>query len=135
MEIKHEQVRNTLRAWAAEIGQRRVAELVTAAYHRRNMTTPRLGIIERADGTIDFDAWHNNKQQLFRWLDGDSAGVQGYIADLLPAILDAMPAPLRAQTVAGNSIEYLATRALKEHRDAIAAAAAACATRRIRSRV
>ena len=32
--------------------------------------------------------------------------VQGYIADLLPAILDAMPAPLRAQTVAGNSIEY-----------------------------
>lgn len=45
MEIKHEQVRNTLRAWAAEIGQRRVAELVTAAYHRRNMTTPRLGVI------------------------------------------------------------------------------------------
>ena len=77
MEIKHEQVRNTLRAWAAEIGQRRVAELVTAAYHRRNMTTPRLGIIERADGTIDFDAWHNNKQQLFRWLDGDSARCRG----------------------------------------------------------
>jgi hypothetical protein len=122
MEIKHEQVRNTLRAWAAEIGQRRVAELVTAAYHQRKMVTPRFGIIERADGTIDFDAWHNNKQQLFRWLDGDSAKAQRNITELLPAILAAMPATLRAQTVAGNSIEYLATRALKEHQDAIAAA-------------
>ncbi|PVZ84839.1 hypothetical protein C9426_22050 [Serratia sp. S1B] len=122
MEIKHEQMRNALRAWAAEVGQRRIAELVTAEYQRRAMTTPRLHLIERADGTIDFDAWHNNKQQIFRWLDSDTSRAKQNIKNLLPAIKAALPPALWASLVAANSIEYRAVQALKQHQAAIEAA-------------
>ena len=86
------------------------------------MQAPQLAQIERADGSVDDAAWHNNKQQIFRWLDSDSAGARQKIRELQPAILAALPAVLRARLVAGNSIEYTAIRALKEHREAIAAA-------------
>lgn len=122
MEIKHEQLRNTLRALAAEDGQRDVAKLITAKYHLFGMTVPKLGVIEHTDGTVDFAAWHNNKQQIFRWLDSDTAGARRKIEMLQPAILAALPAELRARLVAGKSIEYLAIRSLKEHQEAIAAA-------------
>lgn len=122
MEIKHEQLRNTLRALAAEDGQRDVAKLITAKYHLLGMTVPKLGVIEHAGGTVDFAAWHNNKQQIFRWLDSDTAGARRKIEMLQPAILAALPAELRARLVAGKSIEYLAIRSLKEHQEAIAAA-------------
>ncbi|MFV8874716.1 toxin YdaT family protein [Serratia fonticola] len=122
MEIKHEQLRNTLRALAAEDGQRDVAKLITAKYHLLGMTVPKLGVIEHAGGIVDFAAWHNNKQQIFRWLDSDTAGARRKIEMLQPAILAALPAELRARLVAGKSIEYLAIRSLKEHQEAIAAA-------------
>lgn len=122
MEIKHEQIRDALRGWATEATQRTVAAEITRAYFKLEMQAPQLAQIERADGSVDDAAWHNNKQQIFRWLDSDSAGARQKIQELQPAILTALPAVLRARLVAGNSIEYLAIRALKEHQEAIAAA-------------
>lgn len=97
MEIKHEQIRNALRVWAAEVGQRRIAALITEKFHKQKMTVPRLGVIERMDGTIDFSAWHNNKQQIFRWIDSDSRTSKKNIQALLPAIEKAMPIFLLAR--------------------------------------
>ncbi|WP_048796137.1 MULTISPECIES: toxin YdaT family protein [Serratia] len=122
MKIKHGQMREALRGWATETTQRTVAVEITRAYFDLQMQEPHLVQIERSDGSVDDAAWHNNKQQLFRWLDGDSASAQQKIQQLQPAILAALPAELRARLVAGNSIEYLAIRALKEHQEAIAAA-------------
>ena len=116
MEIKHEQIRDALRGWATEATQRTVAAEITRAYFKLKMQAPQLAQIERADGSVDDAAWHNNKQQIFRWLDSDSAGARQKIRELQPAILAALPAVLRARLVAGNSIEYPAIRALKEHR-------------------
>ncbi|MHC5178632.1 toxin YdaT family protein [Serratia rhizosphaerae] len=122
MEIKHEQIRDALRGWATETTQRTVAVEITRAYFELKLKAPHLAQIERADGSVDDAAWHNNKQQLFRWLDTDSSAGRQKIQRLLPAILAALPTELRARLVAGNSIEYLAIRALKEHQEAIAAA-------------
>lgn len=122
MEIKHELIRDALRGWATEATQRTVAAEITRAYFDMNLDLPHLDQIERADGTVDFAAWHNNKQQIFRWLDSDTAGAHRKIEMLQPAILAALPAELRARLVAGKSIEYLAIRSLKEHQEAIAAA-------------
>lgn len=121
MEIKHEQIRDALRGWATEATQRTVAAEITRAYFKLKMQAPQLAQIERADGSVDDAAWHNNKQQIFRWLDSDSAGARQKIRELQPAILAALPAVLRARLVAGNSIEYWQS-ALKEHQEAIAAA-------------
>ncbi|MEW7001436.1 toxin YdaT domain-containing protein [Serratia ureilytica] len=106
MEIKHEQIRDALRGWATEATQRTVAAEITRAYFKLEMQAPQLAQIERADGSVDDAAWHNNKQQIFRWLDSDSAGARQKIRELQPAILAALPAVLRARLVAGNSIEY-----------------------------
>lgn len=106
MEIKHEQIRDALRGWATEATQRTVAAEITRAYFKLKMQAPQLAQIERADGSVDDAAWHNNKQQIFRWLDSDSAGARQKIGELQPAILAALPAVLRARLVAGNSIEY-----------------------------
>ncbi|MEN4199119.1 toxin YdaT family protein [Serratia marcescens] len=122
MEIKHEQIRDALRGWATEATQRTVAAEITRAYFNLQMQAPPLAQIEREDGSVDDAAWHNNKQQIFRWLDSDSAGAHQKIQELQPAILAVLPAELRARLVAGNSIEYLAFRSLKEHQEAIAAA-------------
>ncbi|CVD90085.1 Protein of uncharacterised function (DUF1019) [Serratia marcescens] len=122
MEIKHEQIREALRGWAIETTQRTVAAEITRAYFDLQLQAPLLAQIERADGSVDDAAWHNNKQQIFRWLDGDSVAARSKIQQLQPAILAALPAELRARLIAGNSIEYLAIRALKEHQGAIAAA-------------
>lgn len=122
MEIKHEQLRDALRGWAAEATQRTVSAAITRAFFQSGITDPLLARIELHNGTVDYAAWHNNKQQIFRWLDSDSAAARKKIKLLQPVILAAMPAELRARLVAGNSIEYLAIRALKEHQEAIAAA-------------
>ena len=76
MEIKHEQIRDALRGWATEATQRTVAAEITRAYFKLKMQAPQLAQIERADGSVDDAAWHNNKQQIFRWLDSDSAGAR-----------------------------------------------------------
>lgn len=87
MEIKHEQIRDALRGWATEATQRTVAAEITRAYFKLKMQAPQLAQIERADGSVDDAAWHNNKQQIFRWLDSDSAGARQKIRELQPAIL------------------------------------------------
>lgn len=122
MEIKHELIRDTLRGWAAEVTQRTVALEITRSYFEKDMAKPRLSPIERAGGSVDDIAWHNNKQRIFRWIDSDTSAAKKKIRQLQPAILAALPVELRARLVAGNSIEYLAIRALKEHQNAIAAA-------------
>ena len=71
MEIKHEQIRE-----AARVGHRNnpahCSRRITRAYFDLHLQAPLLAQIEHADGSVDDAAWHNNKQQIFRWLDGDS---------------------------------------------------------------
>ncbi|KFK94563.1 MULTISPECIES: toxin YdaT family protein [unclassified Serratia (in: enterobacteria)] len=122
MEIKHEHLRDALRGWATELTQRTVTAEITRAYFALDLNRPHLERIEQADGTVDFDAWRNNKQRIFRWLDSDTERARQKIRLLQPAILAALPAELRARLVAGTSISYLAIRALKEHQDVVAAA-------------
>ncbi|WP_362615895.1 toxin YdaT family protein, partial [Streptomyces sp. NPDC047968] len=83
--IKHEQIREALRGWAIETTQRTVAAEITRAYFDLQLQAPLLAQIERADGSVDDAAWHNNKQQIFRWLDGDSVAARSKIQQLQPA--------------------------------------------------
>lgn len=119
MGIKHNHIRDALRSWAAEISQSQVAIKITAAYARLSLVSPALKTVENKDGTIDYPALHNNKQQIFRWLDSDSPRAVLNIKCLLPAILAALPAELRASLIAGNSVEYLATQAMKANQKMI----------------
>lgn len=122
MEIKHEHLRQCLRGWASATSQRYVSAEITRAYFSLSLPAPALSRIELPAGDTDFAAWHNNKQQIFRWLDSDTAASVEKIRLLQPAILAALPAELKARLCAGNSIEYLAVRALAENQQAITAA-------------
>ncbi|NMP26883.1 hypothetical protein GW590_08400 [Rahnella sp. SAP-1] len=119
MEIKHNHIRDALRNWANEVSQRQVAIKITEAYMQLGLQHPVLQCVEYEDGTVDYAALHNNKQQIFRWLDGDSRRALQNIQHLLPAILAALPAELRASLAAGNSVEYLATQAMKANQKMI----------------
>ena len=119
MEIKHNHIRDALRSWAGEVSQSQVAIKITKAYFDLGLHSPVLQIVEHADGTVDYAALHNNKQQIFRWLDSDRPRAVQNVEQLLPAILAALPAELRASLIAGNSVEYLATLAMKANQKLI----------------
>lgn len=119
MEIKHKHIRDALRSWAGEVSQSQVAIKITKAYFDLGLHSPALQLVEHDDGTVDYSALHNNKQQIFRWLDSDRPRAVHNIEQLLPAILAALPAELRASLIAGNSVEYLATLAMKANQKLI----------------
>lgn len=119
MEIKHNHIRDALRSWAGEVSQSQVAIKITKAYFDLGLHSPVLQLVEHDDGTVDYSALHNNKQQIFRWLDSDRPRAVHNIEQLLPAILAALPAELRASLIAGNSVEYLATLAMKANQKLI----------------
>lgn len=123
MKIKYEHLRDAVANWAVAESQRSVTLKITRAYFDLGLTNPPLQRVEFADGTVDYAALHNNKQNILqRWLHGDTPAARRKILDLTPAILEAMPMAMRAMLASGNSVEYLATQALREHQEAIAAA-------------
>ncbi|WP_340615183.1 toxin YdaT family protein [Xenorhabdus thailandensis] len=120
-----EQDINTLRAeveaWAMERGQEHVAIEVSRMYFLlgAGCSHHRLRQIEDATGNADWKAINNNRQQIFRWLRSDSNAAQRKITELLPAIEAALPAERRAKLMSEESLNYLASVAIREFAAAI----------------
>ncbi|TQN81024.1 UNVERIFIED_ORG: putative toxin ydaT [Citrobacter freundii] len=78
--------------------------------------------IEFDDGTVDYSAWRRNRINIFqRWRKLETAEHHEKFTALIPAILEAIrkSAPeLHKRVTAGESIEYLVTRLLKESTEA-----------------
>ena len=113
MQIKHELIRDVVRAWAIEINRENVGRAVATEYFRLG------GHVLRLLPADQPNADHVNQQNLFRWLDGDSASAKAKVQQLVPAILSALPRPLSARLVLADSIEY---RALKMAEEAVKSA-------------
>lgn len=113
-------IRAEIENWAVEQGQEHVAIEISRAYLRLvvNQEHGRLYAIEDQTGKADWKAINNNRQQIFRWLRGDSRASQRKIAELMPAIEMALPAA-RLARVRGDTKNYLATVAIQRFADAM----------------
>ncbi|WP_227317463.1 toxin YdaT family protein [Cedecea davisae] len=114
MQIKHELIRDVVRAWAVEINRENVGYAVATEYFRQGGRALRLLPAGQPN------AGHVNQQNLFRWLDSDSAQSKAKVRELMPAILCVLPRSLSARLVLANSMEY---RALQQARAALDEAA------------
>ncbi|HHT0302101.1 toxin YdaT family protein [Raoultella planticola] len=87
-------------------------------------TRPDIAIhrIEFDDGTVDYSAWRRNRINIFqRWRKLETQEHHEKFTALIPAILDALRKSvpeLHKRVTAGESIEYLVTRLLKESTEA-----------------
>ncbi|MEY0950295.1 toxin YdaT family protein [Providencia manganoxydans] len=113
-------VRSEIESWASEHGQEHVAIEISRAYLRlvRDKSQGRLHVIEDENGRADWKAINNNRQQIFRWLRGDSSASLRKIAELMPAIEMALPAS-RLARLRGDTKNYLASVAIQLFADAI----------------
>lgn len=92
MKIRHERIREALNAWALYPGGRKTpVSAIVAAYFALGMTTPDLYDENHPD------ALGRNVQKIYRWIDSDSPASVEKIAQLLPAIEQAMPPLLLAR--------------------------------------
>lgn len=110
-------VRSEVEDWAAEQGQEHVAIEISRAYTGL-IKNGRLNVIEDDKGRADWKAINNNRQQIFRWLRGDSPASLRKIVELMPAIEIALPAS-RLARVRGDTKNYLASIAIQRFADAI----------------
>ncbi|WP_140182329.1 toxin YdaT family protein [Providencia stuartii] len=113
-------VRSEIESWASEHGQEHVAIEISRAYLRlvKDKSQGRLHVIEDENGRADWKAINNNRQQIFRWLRGDSSASLRKIAELMPAIEMALPAS-RLARLRGDTKNYLASVAIQLFADAI----------------
>ncbi|QIC16443.1 tRNA-(guanine-N1)-methyltransferase [Providencia vermicola] len=113
-------VRSEVESWASEHGQEHVAIEISRAYMRlvNDKSQGRLHVIEDENGRADWKAINNNRQQIFRWLRGDSSASLKKIAELMPAIEIALPA-VRLARLRGDTKNYLASVAIQLFADAI----------------
>lgn len=85
-----------------------------------------LRLIEHPDGTVDHQAWSRNRINIFqRWRKCETQEQCEKFNLLSPAILLAIKrndVDLYRQITAGNSVEYLVSRLLKENTEAVNAA-------------
>ncbi|ELY6202323.1 toxin YdaT family protein [Cronobacter malonaticus] len=109
MKIRHEHVREALKAWAIAAGAEKTptAEIVDA-YFRLGLSSPRLY------GNEHPEALGRNTQKIFRWVKSDGKAARENIQALLPAIEAAMP-PLLLARMRSHSSEY--HRELVERRE------------------
>jgi hypothetical protein len=110
-----------------EMTQERATRLITCAYLSGGEAFDlALHRIEFDDGTVDYDAWRSNRINIFqRWRKCETSGQRKKMQLLTPAILAAIKAEnadLYKQVTAGNSVDYLVSRLLKENADAASAA-------------
>lgn len=115
---------SALHEWSRGVTQYTATQRITKAYFELELNTPvELHRIEYPDGTVDHDAWRNNNQNIFhRWRKCKTSIQLEKFAAISPAILHAMDPEIRAMVTAGNSIEFLTSRLLKEHADVVNAA-------------
>ena len=92
MKIRHERIREAMNAWALYPGGRKTpVSAIVAAYFALGMTAPDLYDESHPD------ALGRNVQKIYRWVESDSAASVEKIAQLLPAIEQAMPPLLLAR--------------------------------------
>ncbi|ECG8260406.1 hypothetical protein FO131_19735 [Salmonella bongori] len=117
-------VNSALAIWSSEITQERATLLITEAYFSLP-DLPALAIhpIVFSDGSVNYTAWRSNRINIFqRWRKCETREQREKFGALIPAILSAIEKQkpeLHKQITAGNSIEYLVTRLLKESTDAV----------------
>ncbi|MFJ5331704.1 toxin YdaT family protein [Pectobacterium versatile] len=105
-------LKNEVEAWAAEEGQETVAIEITRQFFVAGGSPHiRLNQIEQG-GVVNWKAINNNRQQIFRWLRGDSKAAMRKIKTLAPAISEALPAERRAR-ITGDTINYLLSMFLR----------------------
>lgn len=83
--LSHENIRNSVRAWAASWRSREAVAAEILAHWRGQGGT---GLNIPTDGYLQM-------QKLFRWLDADSEHAQQCVAALTPSILAVMPSQFR----------------------------------------
>lgn len=123
--INLEKTHAALHAWLLMPGitQESATQMITREFLTQP-TRPEIAIhrIEFNDGTVDYAAWRRNRINIFqRWRKLETREHQKKFTALIPAILEAIrkDAPeLHKQVTAGESIEYLVTRLLKESTEA-----------------
>lgn len=110
MEINHEAICIELRRWASATKRETVAAEITQCYFDLGGGDLPLYPVEAPGAT------HNNMQNIFRWLDGDSRKARAKIDELKPAILKAL------EHRRNGTIQYQVAQAQKECAEAISAA-------------
>lgn len=87
--VKHEQIRDAVRAWAASAdNQDVVAAIIIEEWERQG------------GAGLDFpDDLSRKRQKLFRWLDGETEYARKNISQLSPAILAVLPLEFRGRLV------------------------------------
>ncbi|HGG6426304.1 TPA: toxin YdaT family protein [Salmonella enterica subsp. enterica serovar Kottbus] len=125
MLISNEKVRDSLNAWLRlpTVTQEYATQVITSEFLAQPVR-PDIAIhrIEFDDGTVDYAAWRRNRINIFqRWRKLETQEHQEKFTALIPAIFEAIrkSAPeLHKRITAGESIEYLVTRLLKESTEA-----------------
>ena len=81
-------IKYEIELWAAEKGQEHVAIEISRAHFLilRGDKPSRLHPIEDGAGNADWKAINNNRQQIFRWLRGNSPAADRKFSELIPAI-------------------------------------------------
>ncbi|MEB0968295.1 toxin YdaT family protein [Citrobacter braakii] len=125
MLISNEKARDALNAWLRlpTVTQEYATQVISREFLAQP-TRPEIAVhhIEFNDGTVDYAAWRRNRINIFqRWRKLETQEHREKFTALIPAILEAIrkDAPeLHKQVTAGESIEYLVTRLLKESTEA-----------------
>lgn len=116
-----EELKREIFSWATESGQELVAIEISRMWFRLggNTGTLRLHQIEDADGNADWRAINNNRQQIFRWLRGETKAARTKTQTLAKAMEAALPAERYARL--DMSTQYLICVAIREFAAAIIA--------------
>ncbi|POE21475.1 tRNA-(guanine-N1)-methyltransferase [Pectobacterium odoriferum] len=113
-----ERLKAEIEQWAIELGQEHVAiEISKQFFTMGGNGAVRLSQIEN-DGIADWRAINNNRQQIFRWLRGDSKAAKRKIQALEPAMLEALPVERRAR-IDCDTINYLLSVFLRNVSDVL----------------
>lgn len=116
-----EELKREIFNWAAESGQELVAIEISRMWFRLggNNGSLKLHQIEDANRNADWRAINNNRQQIFRWLRGETKAARAKTLALVKAMEAALPAERYARL--GMSTQYLICVAIREFAAAIIA--------------
>lgn len=116
-----EELKREIFNWAVERGQEHVAIEITRMWFRMggNTSTVKLHQMEDPMGNADWRAINNNRQQIFRWLRGDTKAARAKTRALAKAMEAALPAERYAQL--GMTTQHLICVAIREFAAAIIA--------------
>lgn len=117
-----EKLKSEIAGWAAERGQEHVAIEISRMWllFGTESKTVRLYPIEDEFGCADWRAINTNRQDIFRWLRGESKASRAKIREMADAMAAALPAERRAR-LGGASVQYLLSVAIREFAAAIIA--------------